>query len=162
METRHSYNPKLLVRSLFLAITGIVISLIMLFFFKPIMAMALIWMVIIVVCFGAAFALWERQKVVAVVTEESITVKSFKTVTMDWNRVTGLKLSFFAKRRDQKDGWMRLRIKSGPVVIKIDSQIHNFARILNLASRTIAENGYEVDYFTRVNLHAVGIDYEKP
>ena len=160
METRHSYNPKLLLRSIVLALSGIAISLIMLFVFKPMVALAVIWLVIILVCFGAVFALWQRQKLVAVVTEDSITIKSFQTITIDWNRVTGLKLSFFAKRRDQKDGWMRLTIKSGQSVIKIDSQINNFVRILELATKTIARNGYDVDYFTRVNLHAIGIDYE--
>ena len=161
METRHAYNPKRLVKSIVLALTGIVISLIMLFVFHPYLPMTVIWMLIICICIFAAFTAWNRQKVIVIMTEESITLKGFQSTTIDWAAVTGLRLAFYAKRRDQRDGWMRLTIRSGAAQIKIDSQISNFRTILDQAALTIRRNGYDVDYFSRVNLHAAGIDYEK-
>ncbi|MCX8501629.1 MAG: hypothetical protein ORO03_08055 [Alphaproteobacteria bacterium] len=161
METRHAYNPRLLVRSIVLALTGIIISLIMLFVFRPNLPMTLIWILIICTCLLGGFIAWSRQRVIVIMTEDSISLKGLKSQSLDWTKVTGLKLAFYAKRRDQRDGWMRLTIRSGIVQIKIDSQISNFRIILDQAAATIRRNGYEIDYFTRVNLHAAGIDYEK-
>ena len=159
METRHNYNPKQLFRTWFIALVGIVISITMLFIFKPILVMTLIWVLIIAICMFGAYRAWDRQRVLVIMDESTITFQSFTTTTVEWDKISDVKLAFFAKRPDQRDGWMRLTLTygTGGKRAVIDSQISGFLLIVERAAKTIKTNRLEIDHLTRVNLHAIGL-----
>jgi hypothetical protein len=76
---------------------------------------------------------------------------------IDWQSLDGLKLAYYATRRDGGNGWMQLALAGSGSRVTLDSRIDGFAAIAARAARAAAERGLALAPSTAANLAALGI-----
>lgn len=79
-----------------------------------------------------------------------------------WSALEGMKLAYYATRRDGGNGWMQLALSGGGRGVTIDSRITGFAEIAARAARAAAERGLALAPSTAANLAALGIAHPVP
>jgi hypothetical protein len=76
---------------------------------------------------------------------------------VEWTALEGIKLAYYATRRDGANGWMQLAVKGGGRKVTLDSRIDGFVAIVARAARAAAERGVPVAPSTAANLASLGI-----
>jgi hypothetical protein len=74
-----------------------------------------------------------------------------------WSALEGMKLAYYATRRDGGNGWMQLALRGEGRRVTVDSRIRGFAEIAARAARAAAERGLAIAPSTAANLAALGI-----
>jgi hypothetical protein len=75
-----------------------------------------------------------------------------------WSEFDGLKLGYYATRRDRTSGWLQLELRAGSAVLRLDSRIEGFDLLVARAAAAAAARGLPLDRATAANLSALGID----
>ena len=52
-----------------------------------------------------------------------------------------MKLAYYSTRRDRRDGWMQLDLRSGWSSVRLDSRIEGFAELVERAARAADDRG---------------------
>ncbi len=79
-----------------------------------------------------------------------------------WRRLDGVRLKYYATRRDRQRGWMQLKLKGDGRVLTIDSSIDGFADIAAHALVAARAGQLALDDDTRANLAALGLALDEP
>jgi hypothetical protein len=105
--------------------------------------------------FGLRTAL--RQFTVIEMSDEAIAVVGAGGKRMAWRDVRHLRLDFYSTRRDDKGGWMQMKISGPSGHIRIDSALDGFARVAGEAATHAAIHGIEITETSQGNFRALGI-----
>jgi hypothetical protein len=82
--------------------------------------------------------------------------------TIAWAELDRLKLTYYSTRRDRRSGWMQLDLGAGGAIVKLDSRIVGFDRLVQRAAEVAAARGITLNDATLANLQALGIRLPDP
>jgi hypothetical protein len=105
--------------------------------------------------FGIRTALRHRSWVE--VTEIGISASGPLGATIHWAELERIKLAYYSTRRDRRDGWMQLEVRSGWSVIRLDSRIGGFAELAERSAMAATARRLVLSPATAANLEALGI-----
>ena len=128
----------------------------------PLIVLPMHWVVSML--FGAAailFAVFTARIVQRALTryefgERGIVARGPLGVAIAWDDLDALKLQFFSTRRDRRNGWMLLVLKSGNRTLKLESTLDGFDQIVDRAAETAKVKRLELTDATTNNLLAMG------
>jgi hypothetical protein len=66
-------------------------------------------------------------------------------------------LAYYSTRRDRREGWMQLELRSGWTKVRLDSRIEGFAELVDKSARAATSRGLTFNAATLANLAALGI-----
>ena len=112
------------------------------------------------VLFTIRTAFRHRMRILA--DAEGLTVRGGPVRQMKWQELDGLTLRYYSARRNRKDGWMTLGLKSRGRSLAIDSHIEGFETLARLAADAAAARGLELDPTTRSNYAAMEVVLPPP
>ena len=112
------------------------------------------------VLFTIRTAFRHRMRILA--DAEGLTVRGGPVRQMKWQELDGLTLRYYSARRNRKDGWMTLGLKSHGRSLAIDSHIEGFETLARLAADAAAARGLELDPTTRSNYAAMEVVLPPP
>jgi hypothetical protein len=107
---------------------------------------------------------WRRQISRAEVDGDGISFFSPGRVSLAWNDLRAIKLSYYSTRTDRTGGWMQLTLRgeNGKPAIRLDSSLDDFEHVARLAAAAARHHGIAVTAATQSNFSALGIDSETP
>ena len=79
-----------------------------------------------------------------------------------WAELDRMRLAYYSTRRDRKSGWMQLELGAGRAMVKLDSRIAGFDRLVQRAAEVAARRGLALNEATLANLQALGIPLADP
>jgi hypothetical protein len=112
---------------------------------------------------------WRRHRSRVVLDRRSISIFGPRRVSLDWERVRSVKLSYFSTRADRTGGWMQLTLSGNDAqregvtqALCCDSTLTGFEVVAHRAAAAIQTNGLTVSQATRANFSVLGIDVADP
>ncbi|MGF1624955.1 MAG: hypothetical protein ACFCVH_08725 [Alphaproteobacteria bacterium] len=116
----------------------------------------------VLVGLAAVFALFglrtvQRQHTEVVADAEGISTRGVRRVTVRWDSLRTVKLSYFSTRRDRQRGWMQLMLRGDTGTIRVDSQLEGFEAVVDRAAAAINARGLRVADTTAANFAAYGL-----
>jgi hypothetical protein len=81
---------------------------------------------------------------------------------LKWQELDGLSLRYYSTRRNRKDGWMTLGLKSRGRSLSIDSHIEGFETLARMAADAAVARGLPLDTTTRSNFAAMEVALPPP
>jgi hypothetical protein len=156
--TRHAYPPSALVADYLRAAAG---------FFPTIAALAigpvgtaggmmLVGFAALFAVFGIRTAL--RQCTSIEVTETALQFSGLLHVSIWWNKLDRMNLSYYSTRRDGRGGWMQLKLRAGWSTVRVDSRVEGFSELVIASARAAEVRGLPLDPATSANLQAFGVE----
>ena len=108
---------------------------------------------------------WARQMTVVDLTGAAVSAtgpriisgRLASRVTLAWDEVSAVKLSYYSTKRDRTDGWMNLKLKGAGRGLSIESDIDGFSAIANKAAATAKANRVALSETTVSNFAVLGI-----
>jgi hypothetical protein len=92
------------------------------------------------------------------VTETALSASGLLGVkTIPWAALDGMRLAYYAIRRDGGGGWMQLVLRAGRSKVSPDSRIEGFALLVARAAGAAAARRLPLDRATLANLEALGL-----
>lgn len=107
------------------------------------------------VVFAARTAI--RHMTVVRVDDAGIAAIGPMGVSVRWDDLKGVVLSYYSTRRDRTRGWMQLSVRGNGRAVRLDSTIDGFRDIAALAVRHAELKRIELSPATTGNLAALGI-----
>jgi len=111
----------------------------------------------------AVFGLRTGLRHMTVVESDDVRVasRSLWRRELAWSEVTEVKLSYFSTKRDRRDGWMQLTLKSPSGRLRFDSSLDGFGAIARRAHGTAMAKGLELSEATIANFASLGFQPPK-
>jgi hypothetical protein len=104
---------------------------------------------------------WRRQISRVEVDSAGISLFSPRRVSLAWNQLRAVKLSYYSTRADRTGGWMQLTLKGdGQPAIRLDSSLERFEQVARYAAAVARDHGLPLTAATQSNFSALGIDVE--
>jgi hypothetical protein len=108
---------------------------------------------------------WARQMTVVDVTETVVSAagpriisgRLASRVTLAWDDVSAVKLSFYSTKRERTDGWMNLKLKGAGECLIVGSDIDGFSAIAAKAAAAAKANSVPLSEATVSNFVVLGI-----
>lgn len=100
-----------------------------------------------------------RQTTRIVLDGDGVRAEGLLGGAVRWDALTGLRLRYYATRRDRSDGWLAMTLTGGGRV-RVDSTLEGFDALAERAAEAARRNGLPLDRATQDNLLALGIDPE--
>lgn len=72
-----------------------------------------------------------------------------------WENLRSLRLDYYSTRADREGGWMQLKLGDAQRSIRIDSELEDFARLVEIAAGEAARRHVALDASTAANLEAL-------
>ena len=119
---------------------------------------------------AALFALfglrtWRRQRCRVHLSKARISIFRPRQVSLDWQGIRTVKLSYFSTRPDRSGGWMQLTLQGDDPqrdgrsrTIRVDSGLDGFLDVAGRAAAIVDANALPVSAATRVNFQALGLE----
>jgi hypothetical protein len=106
--------------------------------------------------FGARTAL--RHGTNLEVTEAGLRASGLLRISIPWSELDRMKLAYYSTRRDRREGWMQLELRSGCSTLRVDSRIEGFTELVGASVRAASRRGLLLDPATSANLQALGVE----
>ena len=90
-------------------------------------------------------------------TEAALRASGLLRASIIWQELDRMRLSYYSTRRDRRDGWMQLELRSGSSSINLDSRIEGFAELVERSARAAERRGLSLDTATLANLAVLGV-----
>lgn len=90
-------------------------------------------------------------------TEAALRTSGPLGASIVWDELDHIKLAYYSTRRDRRDGWMQLELRSGRSTLRLDSRIEGFAELVERSARAAESRGLPLNAATAANLEALGI-----
>jgi hypothetical protein len=90
-------------------------------------------------------------------TDGMLRARGLLEVSISLRELEQMKLSYYSSRRDGRDGWMQLELRSGSARLRLDSRIEGFTELVEVSARAAAARGLSLSTSTLANLQAVGL-----
>jgi hypothetical protein len=112
--------------------------------------------------FAALFALFGIRTMVRHGTRLEVSDSALRTTgllkaSIVWEKLDRMKLGYYSTRRDRRDGWMQLELRSGWSRIHLDSRIEGFGDVVQKSARAAEKRGLPLDTATLTNLAVLGV-----
>ncbi len=112
---------------------------------------------------------WARQMTVVDVTETVVSAAGPRIisgrlafrVTLAWDELSAVKLSYYSTKRDRTEGWMHLKLEGAGESLKIESDLAGFQPIAAKAAATAKANNVLLSEATISNFAVLGITVGK-
>ena len=92
-------------------------------------------------------------------TEGALRASGLLRVSIDWNELDDVKLAYYSTRRDRRDGWMQLELRSGRSTVCVDSRIEGFSELVEKSARAAEARDLRLKAATLANLQALGLRF---
>jgi hypothetical protein len=122
---------------------------------NPWVAGALGGLTVLFAYFGLLTVLRSRTKIR--VDDEGIAVIAPWRKRIEWSRLNGVTLNYYATGSRREHGWMHLVLKSGTGRIKVDSRLDGFADVARRAITAARDNRVVPNDVTLANFRSLGI-----
>ena len=112
--------------------------------------------------FAALFAVFGARTLVRhgtrfEITKSALLASGLCRTSIAWRELDSMTLSFYSTRRDRRDGWMQLELRSGWKRIRLDSRIVGFAELVSKSANVARARGLTLNAATLANLAALGV-----
>ena len=112
--------------------------------------------------FAALFAVFGIRTVLRHGTRFEMTGSALRAAglrrgTIIWNELSRMNLAYYSTRRDRRDGWMQLELRSGRSTIRLDSRIEGFGELVEKSAKAAETRGLQLNAATSANLAALGV-----
>jgi hypothetical protein len=91
------------------------------------------------------------------ITEAALRTSGLRRTSIVWGELDRMKLAYYSTRRDRRDGWMQLELRSGRSRIRLDSRITAFIELVEISARAAEGRGVALNAATLANLAALGV-----
>ena len=108
--------------------------------------------------FGARGFLRHRMRIR--LSDEGLAVEGLRPRRLAWDGLARCALGYYSTRRNRRDGWMQLTLRTPSRSLRVDSQIEGFETIVRRAAGAARARGLSLDPVTIENLRALGIAAE--
>jgi len=154
---RLRYPVRAIMLEYFYAALGLAFTLVPLALVMPLPAVTgvLVGFAVLFFIFGLRTAI--RHHTFVEVSNGGVTLRSLWGLTVPWSELRELKLSYFSTRRDRHGGWMQLRLKGKKRMIRLDSTLDGFDKLVTHATHEARARGLELDLGTMQNLMALDV-----
>jgi hypothetical protein len=114
--------------------------------------------------FGAIFAAFGVRTLVRHgtrfdLTESALRASGLWRTSIAWGELDRMTLAYYSTRRDRRDGWMQLELRSGRKKLLIDSRIEGFTELVGKSASVAKSRGLSLNAVTLANLAALGVSY---
>ena len=99
----------------------------------------------------------QRHATRVVMDEDGVRAEGPFGGAVRWDALSGLRLRYYATRRDRTDGWLVLALIGGGRV-RVDSTLDGFDALAERAAEAARRNGLALDRTTQENLLALGME----
>jgi len=91
------------------------------------------------------------------VTGSALRATGLRRASIIWEELDRMNLAYYSTRRDRREGWMQLDLRSGRSRIRLDSRITGFAELVEISVRAAEARGLSLSAATAANLAALGV-----
>jgi hypothetical protein len=91
------------------------------------------------------------------VTGSALRASGLRHTSIAWGELDGVTLSYYSTRRDRRDGWMQLELRTRWTRIRVDSRIEGFTELVDKSARAARSRGLSLNAATLANLAALGV-----
>ena len=105
---------------------------------------------------GFAFRTWQRHQTEYELSDDGIWANGPFGKALRWSEIADIRLKYFSTRKDRKEGWFQLTIKSSAGKISVDSDLEGFDSILRACVPIVRINLLELSESTAENFAAAG------
>jgi hypothetical protein len=91
-------------------------------------------------------------------TEGILRVSGLVRTSISLRELDRLKLAYYSTRRDGRDGWMQLELRSGSSTLRLDSRLEGFANLVEASARAAEARGLSLNAATLANLRTLRIE----
>ena len=111
---------------------------------------------LVCVAVGTAFAVYGaqvglRQSTTVRWDDEGIEIGGPRPRRLPWSELRDVRLTYYSTRRDGTNGWMQLKIRGKPGVLRLDSDAAGFHRLVVVSLHHADRLGLDVTAATRHN-----------
>jgi hypothetical protein len=96
---------------------------------------------------------WSRFEI----TESELREAGLLRTSIAWEKLDRVRLSYYSTRRDRRNGWMQLELRSGHERICVDSRIEGFSELVEWSVRAAEKRGLPLNSATLANLAVLGV-----
>ncbi|MSP82242.1 MAG: hypothetical protein EXQ94_04735 [Alphaproteobacteria bacterium] len=121
----------------------------------PVVVAVLAAMAALFILFAARTAI--RHGTRLILSETALRTEGPFARSLPWASLRGMKLAYYATRRDRKGGWMQLRLRGYHGSLTVDSGIDRFPDIVRMAYGAARCNGLRLGGATIANVAAMGL-----
>jgi hypothetical protein len=112
--------------------------------------------------FGAIFAAFGVRTLVRhgtrfSLTEAALRSSGLRRTSIAWAELDRMTLAYYSTRRDRRDGWMQLELRSGRKKVCLDSRIEGFTELVGKSASAAKSRGLTLNAATLANLAALGV-----
>lgn len=162
---RYRYPVKSLRGDYFRAGAGLAVCTLPLIFAPPFGGVFLVFGSLATMFAVYGLRAWARQMTVVDLTETVVSTagptiisgRLASRVTLAWDEVRAVKLSFYSTRRERTDGWMSLKLKGAGESLNIESDLDGFQDIVAKAAAVAKANHVPLSEATVSNFAVLGI-----
>ena len=90
-------------------------------------------------------------------TGSALRASGLRRTSIAWGELDRMTLAYYSTRRDRRDGWMQLELRSGGSRIRLDSRIEGFGELVEKSARAAETRGLQLNAATAANLAALGV-----
>jgi hypothetical protein len=90
-------------------------------------------------------------------TGSALRASGLRRTSIAWEELDRMTLAYYSTRRDRRDGWMQLELRSGWTKVRLDSRIEGFAELVDRSARAARSRGLTLNGATLANLAALGV-----
>ena len=90
-------------------------------------------------------------------TESALRASGLRRTSIAWGELDRMTLAYYSTRRDRREGWMQLELRSGCTKVRLDSRIEGFAELVEKSARAATSRGLTFNAATLANLAALGV-----
>jgi len=90
-------------------------------------------------------------------TDSALRALGFRRTSIDWGELDRMNLAYYSTRRDRRDGWMQLELRSAGSSVRLDSRLEGFAELVERSARAAKTRGLPLNAATTANLAALGV-----
>ena len=91
-------------------------------------------------------------------TEGALRASGLVRTSISLRELDRLKLAYYSTRRDGRAGWMQLELRSGSSILRLDSRVEGFTKVVEASVRAAEARGLSLNAATLTNLRALGIE----
>ena len=90
-------------------------------------------------------------------TESALRASGLSRTSIAWEELDRMTLAYYSTRRDRREGWMQLELRSGRKKVRLDSRIEGFAELVGKSVKAAKSRGLTLNAATVANLRALGV-----
>jgi hypothetical protein len=90
-------------------------------------------------------------------TGSALRASGLRRTSIAWGELERMTLAYYSTRRDRRDGWMQLELRSGWTKVRLDSRIEGFTELVDKSARAARSRGLALNAATLANLAALGV-----